>query len=59
MKAAGGVSEMNQDPAMRLLERLHEAQNEFYAGGSGATPEQLIAPNVTRTVPSANNIAGT
>jgi len=49
---------MNRDAAIRLLDRLHEAQNEFYAGGSGAALEQLLAPNVAWTIPGSNRIAG-
>ena len=43
---------MNRDAAIALLDRLHEAQNEFYAGGSGAALEQLLAPSITWTVPA-------
>jgi ketosteroid isomerase-like protein len=50
---------MNRDTARGLLDRLHEAQNDFYAGGSGAALEQLLAPNITWTVPGNNRIAGT
>lgn len=50
---------MNRNAAIRLLGRLHEAQNEFYAGGSGAVLEQLLAASVTWTVPGQNRIAGT
>ena len=35
---------MNRDTAIDLLDRLHKAQNEFYAGGSGAALGQLLAP---------------
>ena len=49
---------MNRDTAIGLLDRLHKAQNEFYAGGSGAALEQLLAPNITWTVPGDNRIAG-
>jgi ketosteroid isomerase-like protein len=42
-----------------LLDRLHEAQNEFYADGSGAALQQLLAPDITWTVPGDNRIAGT
>ncbi len=49
---------MNRDAAIDLLDRLHEAQNEFYAGASGAALEQLLAPNITWTVPGDNRIAG-
>jgi ketosteroid isomerase-like protein len=50
---------MNRDTAIDLLDRLHKAQNEFYAGGSGAPLEQLLAPSITWTVPGDNRIAGT
>lgn len=50
---------MNRQAAIDLLDRLHEAQNEFYAGGSGNTLEQLLASTVTWTVPGENAIAGT
>jgi hypothetical protein len=50
---------MNRDTAIDLLDRLHKAQNEFYAGGSGAALEQLLAPSITWTVPGDNRIAGT
>jgi uncharacterized protein len=50
---------MNRDTAVDLLDRLHVAQNEFYAGGSGAALEELLAPNITWTVPGDNPIAGT
>ena len=50
---------MNRDTAIGLLDRLHEAQNEFYAGGSGAALQQLLAPSITWTVPGDNRIAGT
>jgi ketosteroid isomerase-like protein len=49
---------MNRDTAIDLLDRLHKAQNEFYAGGSGAALERLLAPNITWTVPGDNRIAG-
>jgi ketosteroid isomerase-like protein len=50
---------MDRDVAIALLDRLHHAQNEFYAGGSGAALEQLLASNITWTVPGDNRIAGT
>ena len=49
---------MNRDTAINLLDRLHTAQNEFYAGGSGAALERLLAPNITWSVPGDNRIAG-
>lgn len=50
---------MDRQPAIDLLDQLHHAQNEFYAGGSGAALEQLLAPSITWTVPGENAIAGT
>jgi ketosteroid isomerase-like protein len=50
---------MNRDVAIGLLGRLHTAQNEFYAGGPGAALHQLLAPDLTWTVPGNNSIAGT
>jgi hypothetical protein len=50
---------MNRAAAIDLLDRLHEAQNEFYAGGSGAALEQLLAPNIAWAVTGDNCIAGT
>jgi ketosteroid isomerase-like protein len=49
---------MNRDTAIELLDRLHKAQNEFYAGGSGAALEQLLTPDITWNVPGDNRIAG-
>ena len=50
---------MNRDTAIDLLDQLHEAQNEFYTGGSGAALDKLLAPNIAWTVPGDNRIAGT
>jgi hypothetical protein len=49
---------MNRPAAIELLDRLHEAQNELYAGGSSAALEQLVAPHVTWIVPGESLIAG-
>jgi ketosteroid isomerase-like protein len=49
---------MNRDTAIDLLDRLHKAQNQFYAGGSGAALDQLLDRNITWTVPGDNRIAG-
>jgi hypothetical protein len=45
--------------AMDLLDRLHHAQNAFYAGGPSGTLGTLLAPAITWTVPGRNPIAGT
>ena len=50
---------MNQDTAIGLSGRLHKAQNESGAGGSGTALQKLPAPNITWTVPGDNRIAGT
>jgi ketosteroid isomerase-like protein len=50
---------MNRDAAVALLDRLHEAQNELYGGGSDAAVRELLAPDITWTVPGDNPIAGT
>jgi hypothetical protein len=42
---------VNRGTAIKFLDSLHEAQNEFYAGGSGADLHQILAPNITWTVP--------
>ncbi len=49
---------MNRATAIEILDRLHEAQNEFYGGGSGAALEQLLTPDITWSVPGDNRIAG-
>jgi hypothetical protein len=50
---------MNRDAAIALLDRMHRAQNEFYAGGSAAALLPILAPEITWTVPGDNRIAGT
>jgi len=50
---------VNRDSAIALLDRLHEAQNAFYGGGSGAPLEDLLGCTVVWTVPGASPIAGT
>ena len=41
-----------------VLQRLHAAQGEFYAGGSGEGLRALLAEDVVWTVPGRNAIAG-
>ena len=50
---------MKRETAVRLLDRLHEAQNEFYAGGAGEGLDRVLAPDITWIVPGENRIAGT
>jgi ketosteroid isomerase-like protein len=44
---------------LALLGRLHDAQNHFYAGGDAAGLRDVLAPEVTWTIPGSNAIAGT
>jgi uncharacterized protein len=53
------VAAVNHNAAVRLLDRLHHAQNEFYAGGVGGGLDQLLAPDIVWVVPGENRIAGT
>jgi ketosteroid isomerase-like protein len=50
---------VDADAANALLDRLHEAQNELYAGGSEAAMRELLAADITWTVPGDSPIAGT
>lgn len=49
---------IDRDTAIDLLDRLHDAQNDFYAGGSGDALEDLLAPDIAWTVPGDSPIAG-
>jgi ketosteroid isomerase-like protein len=53
------ASVMDRDEATALIDALHAAQNEFYAGGSDAELRRLITADVVWTVPGASPIAGT
>jgi ketosteroid isomerase-like protein len=50
---------MDRAAAVRLLDALHEAQNEFYGGGDSTRLRALLTEDVTWTVPGKNRIAGT
>jgi uncharacterized protein len=50
---------MNRDLAVELLDNLHEAQTEFYAGGKSEKLRELLAADVVWRVPGENAIAGT
>ena len=50
---------MDRLKALALLDRLHRAQNEFYAGGSAEALEVLLTPGITWTVPGHSALAGT
>ncbi len=49
---------MDRARAIALLDELHEAQNEFYAGGEGAPLRDLLTPDITWIVPGKSDIAG-
>jgi YbgC/YbaW family acyl-CoA thioester hydrolase len=42
----------------RLLERLHRAQSDFYAGADSTALAEVLHPEVVWRVPGANSIAG-
>jgi ketosteroid isomerase-like protein len=44
--------------AIAVLDRLHAAQGEFYAGGADAPLRAILADDVEWHVPGANAIAG-
>jgi hypothetical protein len=50
---------VNRDAVIELLDRLHNAQNKFYAGGPRSSFAQILAPSITWTIPGSNGIAGT
>jgi ketosteroid isomerase-like protein len=50
---------VDRSAAVALLDRLHRAQNEFYAGGSADALEGLLTPSITWTVPGRSPLAGT
>jgi uncharacterized protein len=50
---------MDRASAEALLGRLHDAQNHFYGGGDSAGLREVLAPDVTWTIPGSNAIAGT
>lgn len=45
--------------AARVLAALHEAQSQFYAGGSSTALEVVLTDDIVWHVPGANAIAGT
>ena len=50
---------MNRADAIDLLDRLHAAQNRFYAGGSPDALMESLAADIVWTVPGENSTAGT
>lgn len=50
---------INRNDAIRLIDNLHDAQNEYYAGGSAIAVIRILAAEIKWTVPGQNRIAGT
>lgn len=50
---------MDRRQATSLLDRLHDAQSEFYSGGHDASLRLILAHDVVWSVPGINSIAGT
>jgi hypothetical protein len=50
---------IDRSRAITLLDSLHEAQNEYYAGGSDVALRRVLAPEIQWTIPGQNRIAGT
>ena len=50
---------MNRTDATDLLDRLHAAQNRFYAGGAADALVEILVAEIVWTVPGNNSIAGT
>jgi ketosteroid isomerase-like protein len=49
---------MERSHAVALLNRLHAAQGELYAGGAVEPLRELLAPDIAWHVPGRNDIAG-
>lgn len=49
---------MERRAAQELLDRLHRAQNEYYAGGDSRGLSDLLAADVRWSVPGDNALAG-
>jgi ketosteroid isomerase-like protein len=52
------VEEMDRAVAVESLNRLHDAQQTFYAGGPAAPLRELLTHDVAWRVPGENAIAG-
>ncbi len=50
---------MDRARAIALLDRLHDAQNEFYSGGDETLLRQILDADIIWSVPGASPIAGT
>jgi ketosteroid isomerase-like protein len=49
---------MDRERTLELLRRLHDAQDEFYAGRATEPIRALLAPDVSWHIPGDNAIAG-
>jgi hypothetical protein len=50
---------VNRLDAIEVLETLHQAQNEYYSGGSDEGLREILAPDIVWSVPGKNSISGT
>jgi uncharacterized protein len=50
---------VDREEALKLLARLHSAQNLYYSGGDEGELRTLLAPDIIWHVPGRNLIAGT
>jgi hypothetical protein len=50
---------LDRSTATALLDELHRAQNEFYAGGNGGALRELLAPEIRWVIPGEHPLAGT
>lgn len=53
------IASLDRYRATALLDELHQAQNEFYAGGESDALHALLALGITWVVPGKNALAGT
>ncbi|MFZ1116864.1 MAG: hypothetical protein WAN44_13685, partial [Propionibacteriaceae bacterium] len=49
---------MERRTAQELLDRLHRAQNKYYAGGDSRGLSDLLADDIRWSVPGGNALAG-
>lgn len=49
---------MDRSRATALLDELHQAQNDFYAGGDSDALRGLLVPDITWVIPGKSPLAG-
>lgn len=58
LRSSGKLRSVDRERAVAILDRLHAAQNVFYAGGDEQALRALLDPGVTWIVPGVSAIAG-